>query len=420
MRKIGSLLALGTAVAIGVLTLYPDPQGAIRAAQTPLVCLVCGHHGGVDVLLNLILFLPLGVGIGLAGRRPRSAAVAAGLLSLAVETLQFAGVPGRDASLSDLLSNTAGGALGALLARHFGALALPGPPLARTLAAGCAAAWVAALALSAWLMAPGSSGGPLASNWAGRAPHPFPFAGTLRTVLLNGIELPPEGPPRDTGTVRATLDGGRNELVLRGVSGPAPGLDAWIYLLSAGTRPQLLVVQKRTRASIMVPARALRFRLRAPALALPGALPTEAGVAFDLSGGRRGHRLHLEVAHTGGRRAAELALSPAHGWVLIAPFGFVLGPSARLVTAGCIAAVLLPLGYWTAAMGRRSRALAFLAATLAAGLGAVPWLGGYDPVHWSEWMAGVVGAVAGWSLRHSAAYLEPRCGSPSISVSSSS
>lgn len=403
-----------------MLTLHPDPQAAVRAAETPLTCLVCGHHGAVDLLLNLILFLPLGVGLALVGWRVRNVVVAAALLSFSVEALQFAAVPGRDASLSDLLSNTAGGALGAVLGPHLGALALPRALLARALVTGGAAAWVAGLALAAWLMAPGSSDGPLGGGWANRTPYAYPFGGTVRSVLLEGFELPPSGSPPDSGSVRALMDRGRVHLALDGVSGPAPAADAWVYLLTAAARPQLLVTQKRTRVTIMVPARALRFRLRAPALSLPGALPTEAGTTFDLKGGRWGNRLRLEVSHAGGKHATELTLSPSHGWVLVAPFGFTLGPSARLVTAGCIAAVLLPLGYWAAAMANRRQALTILVATLAAGLAVVPWLGGYDPVHWSEWLAGIVGAAAGWALGPFAAYLEVRCGSPSTSVSSSS
>jgi hypothetical protein len=197
-------------------------------------------------------------------------------------------------------------------------------------------------------------------------------------------------------------------------------MDAWVYMLTAGKRPQLLVTQRGTRATIAVPARALRFRLRAPALMLPDAFPGEAGAGFDLRGGRYGQRLRLEISGAAGRHAAELSLSPSHGWALIAPFGLALGPAARLVTAGWLAAALLPLGYWGAATSRPRRALAVLLAVLAAGLGVVPALTGYDPVHWSEWVAAAAAAAAGWSLRRSAAYLEPRCASPSTSVSSSS
>ena len=103
------LSALGL-VAIAILTLRPVPTQAAASASTPLLCLVCGSNGGADVFLNLLLFAPLGVGLRLAGWRWRSVVATAALVSFAVELLQFTVVTGRDASLSDLVTNTTGAA----------------------------------------------------------------------------------------------------------------------------------------------------------------------------------------------------------------------------------------------------------------------------------------------------------------------
>jgi hypothetical protein len=117
---------------------------------------------------------------------------------------------------------------------------------------------------------------------------------------------------------------------------------------------------------------------------------------------------------------AELELSPAHGWGLVAPFSVAFGASVRWITAAGLAILVLPLGYWAAATGRRAASMGVVAIALAVGLGATPALGGYAPVHWSEWLAAASAAAAGWALHRFAAYLERRCGSPSTSVSSSS
>ncbi|HET7241044.1 MAG TPA: VanZ family protein, partial [Gemmatimonadales bacterium] len=62
----------------------------------------------MDVFLNLLLFVPLGAGLRLAGWRWRSVVLGAALVSFTVELLQYTVVTGRDASLSDLLTNTTG------------------------------------------------------------------------------------------------------------------------------------------------------------------------------------------------------------------------------------------------------------------------------------------------------------------------
>jgi VanZ family protein len=78
-----------------------------------------GHTTWFDVWANVLAYLPLGFFIALIWRPLRTAtAVAVGLtalLSLGMESLQML-LPSRDASLWDLLANSAGGALGALAA----------------------------------------------------------------------------------------------------------------------------------------------------------------------------------------------------------------------------------------------------------------------------------------------------------------
>ena len=127
-RRLGYWLATAGLAFIFVLTLSPYPEAAARAASTPLTCIVCGDRGGVDVLLNILLFLPLGFGLALADFSWRRVLILALLLSFSIELLQMKAIAGRDASLGDVLTNTFGG----------GSRRVPGWPLAgpRTPAAG--------------------------------------------------------------------------------------------------------------------------------------------------------------------------------------------------------------------------------------------------------------------------------------------
>src|SRR5690606_9606721 len=111
-RKIGRVVAVLAFAAIATLTLQPRPELAALSAATPVWCLVCGSYGLVDVVLNVLLFVPLGVGLGLAGVRPRAAIIIVVLTTLTVELLQLTVISGRDSSLSDLVTNTVGGAIG--------------------------------------------------------------------------------------------------------------------------------------------------------------------------------------------------------------------------------------------------------------------------------------------------------------------
>ena len=104
-------LALVLAAILSV-TLYP----ASGEPTHPLVwCIVCGEGGTADVILNIILFLPLGGVLALLGVPRNRAWIAGTLLSGMIECAQL-GIPGRDSSLGDVLSNSTGTILGFILA----------------------------------------------------------------------------------------------------------------------------------------------------------------------------------------------------------------------------------------------------------------------------------------------------------------
>lgn len=374
----------------------------------------------MDVVLNVLLFIPFGFGLRLAGWPWRRVGAAAALVSLTVETLQYFVIIGRDASLGDVLSDTAGGVVGAGLVPYCRALVAPSSVLAWRLLLLWAVIWIGMLAASAWLQAPGARTRHLTSRWAHHAPEPYPFGGQVSSASVDGAAMPLRGPPPDYEALAERLKSGRTTVALEATSGPPTLGRHWLYMISSGRIPQLSVTQKGRNAIIMVPARASRFKLRPPAVSLPDGLPSHAGLPVSLRGGRRGDTLWLETSYAGERHAVELTLSPAHGWAMIAPFDFPLGPAVGLLTGAWIALWTLPLGYWGARVGRPSPAISLVATTLAVGLGVVPALGGHAPVQWSEWLTAALSAAAGWALPRPAAYLQPRCGSPSISVSSSS
>ncbi|MGM1028906.1 MAG: VanZ family protein [Actinomycetota bacterium] len=106
---------LAAVAAIGVLaaTLYPT-------GRTVEVVCVLGRDGtlaGPEPLANVALFVPIGLLVGLASRRPALGALAGAALTVVVELVQ-ALVPaiGRSCAMDDAIANALGAALGAVLA----------------------------------------------------------------------------------------------------------------------------------------------------------------------------------------------------------------------------------------------------------------------------------------------------------------
>jgi VanZ like family len=417
--RLGAALASVGLLAILVLTLYPNPRQARVADQTPLLCLLCGESGGADVALNLLLFMPLGAGLALLGWSWGRVVAVCALLSLGVETLQFAAHTGRDASLSDLLTNTTSGAMAAALARRLDRLLAPGPLLARWLSLAAASAWLGILAFTAVSMRPWAPAGRLRNYCTASYPTSEIFSGTARTMTLNGVALScDQDLPR--GGIRREIRRGEIALETVAVAGD-PALGRRVIHLVRTPRTTLLVLAQQGRTAVFhAPTMAEAFGLFAPAVRLPRAFPSRPGGSVALAAGTDGRRLRLSAAHDGGRRELELARSPSYGWTLL--FAIPIGPGAplRIVAALWLGGLILPAAYWAGLAARPAAVLGALGAVAIAGLGLVPALAGFDRVPWSDWLGTGGGVAVGWALSQIATYLQTRCGSPSTSAYSSS
>jgi VanZ like protein len=417
---LGTLIGVLGAAVVLVATLTPVRDVRGLALATPLLCLVCGDYGGADVAANLLLFLPLALGLRLSGQSWGRTVLVCGLLSFTVELLQFRVVSGRDSSLSDLLTNTTSAALGATLGGILPRMVAPRPREAAAFLAGGIALLLLLLAVSAWLLAPWMPARPLSSSWAHIAPGFDVFTGGVEAVHLNGAPMPPDGPPADSAALRHRLAAGSFALEADVISGVPVDYRSWIYTLRVGSDRALTLTQLQRQARIDMPARALQLRLYPPAVTLPEGLPERAGVPVRLTASGRDGRVRLTSDYGGRQRSVELAISPAYGWIMVLPFDLASGTGVRWVTALGLALAALTLGFWARRTGRPGVAFAGLAPALVLALAVIPAAGGFPPVHWSEWMAGALGAAGGWALGRPAAYLEERCASPSdIEFSSS-
>jgi glycopeptide antibiotics resistance protein len=114
---------------------------------------LCGDGALADVILNAALFLLLGAALSVAGRRAWRTIALGALLSCGVESAQFV-IPGRDPSLSDVLFNSLGTALGVAVAYFAAAMWRPTPRQAGVLSIAGALGAASVITLTGVLLAP--------------------------------------------------------------------------------------------------------------------------------------------------------------------------------------------------------------------------------------------------------------------------
>ena len=411
-RLMGRLLAGAGLFFIAGTTLVPIPQQELAARLTPWWCLICGDHGGQDVINNVLLFIPFALGLRVAGLPLRAVVVTGGLVSLSVELLQWSVVPGRDASLSDVLTNTLGSLIGALVASYRGLLLRPSKSAAVRLATCWGALWLAVQLGSALLLQPWTPAAELRGFWARRVfGHPR-FDGQVLSATLSGVPIPTDSQPV-TPEMAQQVQSGRFDLQLRLRSAQSGKWSSVVEVL--GPRGSVVAVEaNRGDLAFQPPMRASLFRLGRPALRISGALHSPAGTELTLVARDQGFALQAEWTSSDSSYVVRQALGPSLGWSLLAPFRYTSGRETFLLTMAWLAAWLLPLGYWTRHVSRRPF-LSWGAALLlvALGLGLVPLLTGYPLAPFSEWLGALLGLAAGAAGYRSTAYFEARCDSRS-------
>lgn len=373
------LLLVLSVAAIAAATLVPLPQQAASTALTPWYCLLCGQEGAVDVILNVALFVPLGLMLGVLGMRHWRAMLVGGGMSLAVELLQATVVTGRDPSLSDVLTNTLGTLLGAMIGGLLPALWRPTRVWARRLAFTTGVAWLAVVALTALGLQPDRADGPVQRLDAPVVPLLEQFRGEVTSAAA------------DSGT-------GRLGLSATIITGPISDRLAPVVQLDDGLRAPLARLgqlgQKPTFSRRLL---ATRARFHTPVVRLYGsvlpAVPTAAAIegSFDSSVLRAAATVH------GTRHEAVLPLTPGSGWMLLLPLGYPFDIHHEWTSALWLGIPLLLTGFWSGRAGARPMAaLGGFVLLLGLGLEAAPWLSALPRDGTVAWLVGLVALVTGW------------------------
>lgn len=410
LRGPGALVVLASLVVIGLTTLLPEPGVAIGSH----FCLLCGPVGGVSAILNVLLFVPFGIGLAVCGVPWRRAVLTAITLSVAIETAQFLGIPGRYSTIGDVITNSLGGALGFAIGRYAFALLRPSHRAALGLLAGWSAAWLAIAATSAYSFAPSLPSSEYYVEIAQRLGDFEQFRGRVIGARIGNLALP-DSDFEDDGEVR--------DLLLHGVpiaatvipAGPTAGLSPILRVVESGHNEIALLAQNGGDLVFGVRTGAAVLRLRPPFVVLPGIVPSTRGdpraaqrtIEIEASYSARIAWFHERLGKSADRR---IPLTGSLGWTLLTPSQwFIEGtPIEGLISAIWIGCLLLPLGYWGLDMVApahvgdvRMRIAAVLAVLLLIYLGLVSlpqaFGAGFAPAR--DWLASVGGLLLGGFLR---------------------
>lgn len=392
---------LGAVAIILAVTVVPAGGGTMTAI--PPACLICGTRGTAEFLLNVALFLPLGASLvwPRGSRRDIVGAMAlGGALSLAIELAQVF-IPGRYASLGDLVANTAGAGIGGGLEATSAIWLRPG----RRRAVGLSLAWAAVVAaitgLFAFLLEPDLPAGRYYVQWSpvlGQFEH---FGGRVLSARLGDVALEPRQypPPAARRLAGALARGPKFEARL--APGPkSSGLAAAVTIFDGEQREIFVVGRRGDDLVVRLRRRADAARLDRPELVARGlfsGLASSDTATIDVSADTRGRPILQGgsglCARLDGAERCGLGYPAGRSWALL----LALNAPARvldLLDAAWMALLFLPIGWWA---GRQpvSWLAALLAGLAVLGVSAVSVLRPADLVA----VGGMVfGLGAGWTL----------------------
>ena len=401
LRSVAIALLLASLIAIGVVTLAPTAG----AEHISFWCLKCGERPAVDLLLNVLLFVPLGVGLGLYGFRFRRAVFLALLSTSLVEALQFSVVPGRYASFRDILANFAGALAGYLIGRHFHVLVSPSHSAARNLGTAAAIFWLVTQAFTAWSLVITPPPEPwFAQLQPSHDRYPAVFTDRILGLSVGSIQIgnSQELPSGDSDAIRKQLLAGAPfQVVVANVD--ATRREAPIAIISGGPVHDVVWwAQDGLDGIFSIAVRGTLLGLRTPSVRIADVVPNVRGDTITLTGSYRDGRYELQARNRSGVRHRQLRASPSWGWAFLLPLPlYAFGSTVLGLTALYLAVVGCLLGYWNArSVGAVTVFVPIARMTVAIllGLGAAPIIFGLPIAHWSEWLATIAGGAAGWTI----------------------
>ena len=297
-----------------VLALTVTPMFGDRSVQ-PVWCVFCGDRGASDFITNVILFLPVGAVFLSMGLKPWQAVVTGAAMSLLIELAQFV-IPGRHSALGDLLSNSAGGAIGVWLWSHWTMLRHPSATVRWRLVLVVAAFAFLAPILTGMVTPPRYPGEAWWGQWTpALGDHPI-YSGRVIHARI-GTAPVASGRLRNLDDVRAALEHHDSVTVSLLAGDPPPGVSPIFAIANTSEQFILFFAADGDDLVLLYPAIATeQLHLTRIEVRVRGAL---AGVT-------RGQRIEISAQRVGGRwcvsgpsRSECQGMTAGAWWRLFAP-----------------------------------------------------------------------------------------------------
>jgi hypothetical protein len=411
LRRAGLVITIASLIAIGFATLMPE----LQAATESHFCLVCGPLGGVSAILNVFLFVPLGIGLYLAGFPVKHALLGMLVLSVLIEAAQLLVIPGRNATIGDVITNTIGGALGFAVGRYAFTLLRPSPRGGLALTLGWSAVWLLTQTLSAFGFSPAIPTSEYYGEIAPTLGHHEPFRGQVVRASIGDVVVPDTRFP-DSRSVRELLLGGAIVTTTFVPAGPTGGIAPIVRLADDSRREILLLAQNGSDLVFGVRTGAAVLRLRPPVFAAPDFVPAllrpeNGSTAEEITVGARYAARGVSIS-ANGRTGHDLRIpiTASLGWTMLLPFQwFIEGTRFELVATWVwIACLLFPIGYWGGGVVRLPRVhnpariwvagAAGAIVLLSLGLIVLPEAFAMTAAPVSDWLAALTGMLVGIAL----------------------
>ena len=251
-------------------------------------------------------------------------------------------IPGRQSSLSDLLGNSAGAALGFVLAAGRHAWLAPPPHRAARLAAVAASVAALALVVTTLLLRPSLPRSTYYGQWTPQLGHLAWYDGRVERAQIGALDLPPWRLEISDQARQALLAG--ESLHIRALAGSPTAALAPIFSIADGEHREIVLIGA-DRGDLV-----LRYHTLAAALLLE---QPDQRIRGALRGIRPGAPLDILVQRVGPHACITLnghrscpGIGPFRGWAFFAYPGSFTARMHTVAGACWLAMLVLPACYW--------------------------------------------------------------------------
>jgi VanZ family protein len=341
VRSWGVWLATLGFLGIAAATLMPT---ADEAGPTRL-CILCGEFGGADFALNILLFIPFGLGLGLLVRG-RVALAAVVCLTCAIELAQLHLIPGRDATVGDVVANSLGGFIGIMSGRHWRALIAPSEPVRRLLLACALGMLMLFGCITAYSVRPAPTRLTYYGQLARQLGSNLPYPGEILRAAVGSVRIPDVRLQNSAALDTALQQGDAISLTVL-----PHGITSWqspVMRVADESATEILAVSaQRDRALFGIRTGADELRLRPYVVSLPNAFGVGVPVSIEA---RWLQGIATVQAHRGSDvQRGTVRFGPQTGWRLFMPWTVQSGSHTWEMLADAVWMIMLgfPIGYWS-------------------------------------------------------------------------